>query len=101
MRIRKKTYSRPYDEIFEASLGSVKQLGWRLISQNREVGEIKAQTGTTLRSWGEDIAIHLSEEAVGTTISVLSEARFQLIDWGKNEENEKIFYKELEKIISR
>lgn len=101
MRIRKETYRHPYDEIFEACLRLVKQLGWKLVSYDKAAGEIKAQTGTTLRSWGEDISIHVSEEATGTAISVLSEASSQLFDWGKSEENEKAFHEELKKIISR
>lgn len=101
MRIQKKTYPHPYDEIFEASLRTIKQLDWKLISKDRRAGEIKAQTGTTLRSWGEDVSIDVFREATGSTISVLSEAPFQLFDWGKNEENERAFHVELHKIISR
>jgi hypothetical protein len=100
--IQKKTYSHPYDEVFEASLKSIKELGWNIVSHNKAAGEIKAKTGTTLKSWGEDISIHVSKEAATeTTISVYSQASFQLFAWGKNEENERTFHKELEKLISR
>lgn len=101
MRIQKKTYPHPADEVFEASLRTIKQLGWKLVTQDKNEGEIKAKTGTTLRSWGEDISIDVYQEATGSTISVLSEAHSQLFGWGKNEENEKLFHRELQKIISR
>jgi len=101
MRIRKKTYPRLYDEIFEASLSTVKKLGWKVTSQNREKGEIKAKTGTTLRSWGENVTIDVTQETTGSTISVMSNAHSQLFDWGKDEKNEECFYKELQKIIER
>lgn len=100
MRIQKKTYSNPYDEIFEASLRTIKQLGWKLISHEKREGKIEAKTGTTLRSWGEDISIDVYQEATGSTISVLSEAHSQLFAWGKSEENEKLFHRELQRIIS-
>lgn len=100
VRIQKKIYSRPYSEIFEDCLASVRRLGWKLISQNDRIGEIRAKTGTTLWSWGEDISIHVSEEPAGTTISVLSEASSQIFDWGKSGENERAFHEELEEIVS-
>lgn len=102
MLIQKKTYPHPYDEVFEVSLKSIQELGWNLVSHNKAAGEIKAKTGTTLKSWGEDISIHVTREAATeTTISVLSQASFQLFAWGKNEENERAFHMELEKLISR
>lgn len=101
MRIRKETYSIPYDVLFEASLRSVQQLGWKLISHDREAGEVKAQTRTTLRSWGENISIYILQEATGITISILSEPDFQLFDWGKSRENEEAFHEVLKKLISR
>jgi hypothetical protein len=101
MYIQKITYARPYDETFQASLESIKRLGWKLVSQNKETGEIEAKTGTSLRSWGEDISIQLVRETTGTAISVASGSSFQLFGWGKNEENEKIFNIELKKVIQR
>lgn len=101
MPIRKETYSISYDRIYEASLKSVKQLGWKLVSHNRETGEVKAQTEATLRSWGENITIHLMQEVAGITISILSEPGFQLFDWGRSEENERVFHEALKKIIPR
>lgn len=85
--------------MFEASLRLLKQLGWKLISQDKKAGLIKAQTETTLRSWGEKISISIIKEATVTTIIISSEPDFQIFDWGKSEENESIFHEELKKII--
>lgn len=101
MRIKKETYFNPRDDLFEASLESIKQLGWRLISRDRDAGKVRAETGTTLRSWGENISIYISQDAAGIAISISSEPSFQLIDWGKSEENEKTFHEVLKKLIPR
>lgn len=64
-------------------------------------GVIKAETGMSLRSWGENVSIKVAEEAGENTISVASGVSHQLFDWGKSWENEWIFHKELRKAISR
>jgi len=99
--MREEKYGNPYDAIFEASLKSVKELGWKLTFSDSKVGDIKAQTGSTLWSWGEDISIKVSKEAAGSSVSVFSKASSQLFDWGKSEENEKLFHIKLKEIISR
>ena len=82
-------------------MGAIKQLGWKIVSHDKIAGEIEAQTGITLRSWGEAISIRLFKEATETAISVRSGPSFQLFDWGKSGENERAFDRELQKIISR
>lgn len=72
-----------------------------MISQDPIAGEIKAKTGATLKSWGEDISIKTHREPTGTTISVTSEATSQLFDWGKSRENERAFLEQLKKKTSR
>jgi len=95
----KKLYKHPYDKVFETSLKVIKWLDWCLISADKEAGVIRARTGLSLRSWGENITIRLHKENTGTVVSVLSEAIFQLFDWGKNIENEKLFHQELKKHV--
>lgn len=101
IQIREVTYPRPLTEIFEASLAAIEKLGWKTVSQNLETGEIKAKTGATLRSWGENVSIYVSQEETGSTISVYSEASSQLFDWGKSGKNETVFLEELKTIVSR
>jgi hypothetical protein len=94
-----KRYESPYDNVFEASLRVIRQLGWSLISTDKEAGVIKARTSMSLRSWGEDIIIRLSKENMATIVSVSSHAVFQLFDWGKSIENENLFHEELKKHV--
>jgi len=102
MRIQEKNYRKRFDELFNASVESVKKLGWNLIYQNPEEGKIKAKTDTTLRSWGEDISISIKNlTPTENTISIFSETPYQFIDWGKNEENERRFQKFLERSLMR
>lgn len=78
----------------------IKQLDWELVSSNQEEGEIKARTGVSLRSWGEEISIFVNRESTGeSTISVLSKASSQILDWGKSEDNERIFHERLKRIL--
>jgi len=102
VQIRKETFSTSVNEAFQASLDCVKKLGWEIIKQDPDLGEIKAKTGATLRSWGENISIKtIADQPSQTTISVTSDAPFQLFDWGKSSENEKLFVEQLRKAISR
>ena len=99
--IQKKTYARSYDEIFADSLNAIKGLGWELISSDKSVGKINTRTGVSLKSWGEDVSILVTREPTGeSTISVSSQASSQIIDWGKSEENERVFHEKLKKTIS-
>jgi len=102
MQIRKEIFPISANEAFQASLDCVKKLGWEIIKQNPDLGEINAKTGATLRSWGENISIRaIADRPSQTTITVASDAPFQLFDWGKSSENEKLFLDQLRKTISR
>lgn len=99
--MEEKTYPYSYDELFETALRLVGQLDWKLVSQDKEVGTIKAETGMSLRSWGENVSIQISEKEGGNTISVASGVSGQLLGWGKDAENERTFHRQLKKLISR
>lgn len=97
MLLREQRYNRPYGEIFQACLRSIRQLGWERISSDESTGVIQARAGITLRSWGEDISIHLSRENTETIVSISSKPHSQVFDWGKSDENERILHQELKK----
>ena len=101
MYIKKETFSKPINDVYRTSIDSARELGWKILEEKPESCEIKARTGATLRSWGEEILIKAYPEPNGTTISVASEATSQLFDWGKSDENEKAFLEELKRKISR
>lgn len=99
--MKNETYSNSRTEVYDAAIRSIKDLGWFTISTDRDAGLIRARTGTTLRSWGENISVRVSEEAGETTISVSSVPSSQVFNWGKDEENERVFLRKTNKIIER
>lgn len=102
MRHRKKevitvsrTYNRSLNEVLEASISALKNCGFTITEKGQRV--IEASSGISLRSWGEHIQINLSSTSEGTEAKVTSEAKAQLFDLGKSEENVSRFFSELEK----
>lgn len=63
----------------------MEDLGWSIEDVAETV--LVAKTGVTFTSWGELIEVHLEREGSVTRVTARSEARAQLIDWGKSEEN--------------
>jgi len=62
-------------------------VGFSIISKNNQTEVIRAESGMSLRSWGENITIHIkpiSSNAV--EISIESEPKAQL-DWSRSHEN--------------
>ena len=55
-------------------------------------GIIKAYSGASFRSYGEDITITVSKTAEGTKVKAYSKARAVLFDWGKSGENVNRFF---------
>ncbi|TYP92017.1 hypothetical protein LX73_2260 [Fodinibius salinus] len=58
-------------------------------------GIINAESKWTMKSFGEDIQVILSEKEEGVHISFYSRCKLetQIIDWGKNEQNAEQFFK--------
>ena len=53
---------------------------------------ITVNTSSSIWSWGENIIISVNNVEKGCETTVNSEAKYQLIDWGKSDENiDKIF----------
>ncbi len=70
--------------------------------EDREQGVIKAHTGTSVFSWGEDITIKIEEMETGfVQVSVESDLKAQLVGWWVNEKNEKKFIQVLSVIIGQ
>jgi len=80
-------YPNTYNDVFSAILQAIVYCGFQKESADRSSGYIVASAGVSLRSWGEDIEIRVSEADNGTNVSMSSSARAQLIDWGKSREN--------------
>ena len=60
---------------------------------------IKASAGTSMSSWGETITIQVQPVGNVSNLEIKSEAKWQLIDWGKNNENINKFIRNLSKYV--
>ena len=71
-------------------------LGWRY--QALADGAFTAQTTINLMSWGENLSVQINPDG-----SVQAESRcampLQCLDWGKNNENVRMFFHRLEAVI--
>lgn len=89
----------PRDDVFEALQQAVSTLqGMEVASAERLTGRVVVKTGMSLRSWGENVPISVTEIAPGRTrVSITSTPKTGvlfggLFDLGKNRGNiEKIF----------
>ncbi|MDR3614795.1 MAG: hypothetical protein P4L53_14650 [Candidatus Obscuribacterales bacterium] len=82
---------RCFDEAFELCASSVLLLrNCRITQQDKELGIINAQTGTTWKSFGEKIMLTVSstdKDSCTVTISSKPAISTTLVDYGKNVEN--------------
>jgi len=82
-----KVYNKPYDVVWNTLIETVKSSGLALVSENKEKGNILAQGGMSVFSYGENVAIFV--EAVGgqsiTRVEVVSKramaANITAADW--------------------
>jgi hypothetical protein len=80
-----------------AARQAISQCGWKVAMMDASI--IKAQTSISLTSWGETVIVQVQVSGNVTYLNVQSKC-FQLIDWGKNQENVDKFLTNLNKIIS-
>ena len=53
---------------------------------------LRVNVPSSIRSWGEEIIISINNLTSGCKVTVNSEAKYQLTDWGKSDENiDKVF----------
>lgn len=93
-----RTYGIPFGKIFNLCLSAMAECGWTITHSDETRGTIKAQSGVSLLSWGEDIEINLERDGISTKVKGSSEAS-QLIDWGKSSKNLDCFFSNLERLI--
>lgn len=90
-----RTYNRSLNEVLEASIRALKNCGFVITEKGQRV--VKASSGFSLRSWGEDIQVKLASTSKGIEVKVTAEPKAQLFDLGKSEEDVSRFFSELEK----
>ena len=75
----------------------ISMIGWKVTMMDAYL--IKARTSISLTSWGETVIVQVQVSGNVTYLNVQSKC-FQLIDWGKNQENINKFLTKLNLIIS-
>lgn len=90
-----RTYNRSLNEVLEASIRALKNCGFTITEKGQRI--VKASSGISLRSWGEDIQVKMSSTSKGIEVKITAEPKAQLFDLGKSEEDVSRFFSELEK----
>ena len=94
------TYTQKYNFIFDSCIQVLKDLRFDIEYKNADKGVIEASTKSSIFSWGENIIIKLEKNSnAGILVSVNSNAKAQIIDWGVNLKNEKIIMKKLTELL--
>ncbi len=88
-------YEHSLNEVFEATVKALKTCGFEITEKTTHT--IKASSGISLRSWGENIKVNLSSTSKGIEVRATSEPATQLFDLGKSEENVSRLLSELDK----
>lgn len=81
------TYKRGYEKVFEEAKNALSDCEFIISKVDETSGTIKAYSGASFRSYGENITITISKTAEGTKVEAYSKARAALFDWGKSGEN--------------
>jgi len=87
--------SIPPDKAFDNALSAAKQMGWRIIDEDRSAGLIEAVAVTFWFGFKDDIVIRIRPVDTGSRLDIRSASRVGLSDLGKNAERIREFYKSI------
>ena len=82
-----KTYDIPKELMFEKVKEVIEASSFKLKGSDEDRLEILATTRMTFKSWGENMYISFEEQGDQTLMKVVSVTFFQMVSWGKNEQN--------------
>ena len=94
-----KKYLNNFRDVFSACLLAVEECGFKINDVDEEGGIIEVSTPSSIRSWGEKISIEVVDGERDIEVEIKSNAKSQLFDWGKSQENISILFEEIEKVI--
>jgi hypothetical protein len=86
-------------EAHTASVEALKKCGFQIVECKEN--SIKATSGPSLWSWGENIEIHLTANHEGVKVEIFSSPIAQFFDWGKSRGNISNIFSNLELILSK
>ena len=99
--MRTKEFVQDTDVVFDACREVVGYVGWKTADVDSDKLTLNALTPLSLKSFGDKIEIQVSNEGGSTVVTVLSEPRFSLTNWGKDLVNEGVFLEKLAQEIHR
>ena len=84
-----RTYAVPRAQAFDRIVQALQQMPkMRVGSTDPATGHIEGGTKVSWKSWGEKILIDVTEPSPGqTSVTVRSQLKAQLVDWGANKQN--------------
>jgi len=85
-------YQQRYEPVFEAAKKALSDGGFIVQSIDEKSGIMKAYTGVSFRSYGENIIITVLKTEKGIHVTAYSKARAAICDWGKSRENVNRFF---------
>ncbi len=90
-------FNQPYYRVFDAALATAQALGWEVVVEDRDAGEIHAVATTGLLRFKDDVTITIRREGEGAVVKVRSRSRVGKSDLGTNARRIRYFQKELAK----
>ena len=97
-----RTFHKTFEMVFDACKKAVQKLNFKVEYLDKTKGIIGISSKGSLWSWGELIDIRVKKkDGSSCIVEVRSNSRAQLIDWGKNDENESEILEKLEDMLSR
>ena len=73
------TINRPFADVWEIVIQTIRQIGWDLVMSDENHGRITSTTPSSLRSWGESVNITLANHEGMILVTISSNPRAQLI----------------------
>ena len=83
------------EKVFEKALKVVRSDGWKLVSEDKEEGQIEAVASSLFFGFKDEVVIRIKESAGKTIIDVRSRSRIGKIDRGANARRIRKFIKAL------
>jgi hypothetical protein len=81
--MRTKEFAQDTDVVFDACREVIGYVGWKTADVDCDKLTMNALTPLSWKSFGDEIEIRVSNKGGNTVVTVSSEPRFSLMNWGK------------------
>ena len=90
-------YQAEYQEVFTGLIKASEDLGWHLLSADREQGRLSLQRPWGLTTWGDTISINLRPiDRHSVRVDATSFAKGEFFDWGRHSRNIRRYFSDLD-----